>query len=84
MDMMLRTDNNLRVEEVIVPEGFAARPLSELGKGRDWQLVAVRRGEGWEFNPDSDALIQGGQALIAIASPAGRRALETMLASLMR
>jgi voltage-gated potassium channel len=79
MDMMLRTDKNLRVEEVMAPEGFAPRPLRELGTGRDWQIVAVRRGDGWEFNPDTGAFIQAGHALIAICSPTGRRALEELL-----
>lgn len=76
MDMMLRTDNNLRVEEVVVPDDFEPRPVATLGQSRDWLLVAIRAGEKWDFNPDAGASIEPGQTLISIASPGGRRALE--------
>lgn len=76
MDMMLRSDNNLRVEEVVVPANFAARPVAALGMSRDWMLVAIRSGETWQFNPGAEARIEAGQALVSIVSPAGRRQLE--------
>ena len=76
MDKMLRTDNNLRVEEVQVPMSFKACPVASLGQSRDWVLVAVRHGDEWTFNPGGEVLIEPGQALISIVSPAGRRALE--------
>jgi voltage-gated potassium channel len=76
MDMMLHTENNLRVEEVIVPATFSPCTVSELGKNRDWMLVAIRAGEKWSFNPGTDARIEPGHALISIVSPDGRKALE--------
>ncbi len=76
MDMMLHTENNLRVEEVVVPAGFKSRTVAELAKNPEWMLVAVRSGDDWAFNPRPEARIEPGQALIAIVSPGGRRALE--------
>ena len=76
MDMMLHTENNLRVEEVVVPDSFTPRMVSELGLNRDLMLVAIRTGDKWAFNPGGDARIEPGQALISIVSPEGRRALE--------
>lgn len=78
MDIMLRTDNNLRVEEVIVPEGFSAT-VAALGKSHDWLLVAVRCGEIWHFNPKEDLRLEGGNALVAIVSPEGRKKLESAI-----
>lgn len=77
MDMMLRTENNLRVEEIAVPDSFAPRTVSELGQSREWMLIALRTGDDWVFNPAADARVGPGQVLVSIASPAGRRALET-------
>jgi len=79
MEMMLRTDNNLRVEEIIVPASFKPCTVAELGRSRDWMLVAIRKGEKWNFNPPSDTRIEPGLALISITSPAGRRALEKII-----
>lgn len=79
METMLRTDNNLRVEEFTVPASFKLRTVAELGTSRDWMLVAIRRGEQWDFNPPPEARIEPGQVLISITSPAGRRALEQIV-----
>ena len=80
LDEMLRTDGRLRVEEVTVPEGFGARPLSDaMPESRDFVLLAVRVGAAWEFNPPPDYLIQPGQAVVVMAHPEGRRMLEQAL-----
>lgn len=79
LDMMLRTDNNLRVEEIVVPDSFAACTVANLGQSREWMLVALRTGGDWVFNPAADASIGPGHVLIAIVSPAGRRVLETAI-----
>jgi voltage-gated potassium channel len=79
MDMMLRTNDGLRVGEVTVPAGFAPRPVSSFAQCRDWMLVAVRSGENWHFNPAPETRIEPGHILIAILNSAGRRALEAEL-----
>jgi voltage-gated potassium channel len=82
LDEMLRTDNKLRIEEVAVPEGFRARPLSEATpRSREFVLLAVRVGAAWEFNPPSDYLIRPGQSIVVMAHPEGRRMLEQALAA---
>lgn len=79
LDMILRTDNNLRVEEIVVPDSFATCTVADLGQSREWMLVALRTGDDWTFNPAADARIGPGQVLVSIASPTGRRVLETAI-----
>ena len=81
MDQMLRSDDGLRVEEVIVPEGFSARRLGDLAlKSRDFILVATHESGRWVFNPDEDHVIRTGYALVVMANPGGRARLAAMLA----
>lgn len=81
MDMMLRTGNNLRVEEIVAPAAFGGCAVKDLACGRDYLLVAIRgRDDSWNFNPAADDRISEGDALVAIVSPAGRRAVESALA----
>lgn len=82
MDMMLRTGNNLRVEEIDTPAGFSGCAVKDLETSREYLLVAVRdRQEQWNFNPAADDRIKDGDALVAIVSPGGRRAVESALAA---
>jgi len=78
LDEMLRSEHHLRVEEVIVPQGFNPRPLTDLHLTRsdDYLLLAVRTGKDWVFNPDPQFSIQAGFTLVAMASPKGRVMLE--------
>jgi voltage-gated potassium channel len=81
LDEMMRGRNNLRVEEVRVPNEFVPCPLSSLNLRRsaDYVLLAVRNGQDWVFNPESDHLLQPEQGLIVMASPGGRIELEQLL-----
>lgn len=80
MDQMLRSDDELRVEEVVVPAGFQDTPLSELiPKSRDYILLATHEQGHWVFNPADDHLIKAGAALVLMTSPAGRARLEKLL-----
>jgi len=73
LDEMLRADNHLRVEEINVPAGFKPVRLGDLGlKSRDYVLMAVRTGGQWLFNPQDNALVEPGQSLIVMTTPAGR------------
>lgn len=81
MDQMLLSEDSLRVEEVMVPTGFAARPLAELvPRSRDYILVATHEHGRWIFNPPDDHLVSGGMALVLMTSPGGRTHLEKILA----
>ncbi len=83
LDEMLRSESHLRVEEVVVPDGFEPRPLSELHLKRsdDYLIVALRTGGNWVFNPTGDYVLEPGYTLVAMASPQGRLDLETALSS---
>jgi voltage-gated potassium channel len=80
LDQMLKSDENLRVEEVIVPAGFPEKPIGELDvKGRDHIIVALREQNNWVFNPDASHLLRGGTVILVMATPAGRKAVEDKL-----
>jgi voltage-gated potassium channel len=80
MDQMLRTDDGLRVEEVVIPDGVPARPLSELiPKSRDYMLVATHEKGKWVFNPADDHVVQAGAALVMMTNPKGRAEVERLM-----
>jgi voltage-gated potassium channel len=80
MDQMLRTDEGLRVEELVVP---AHLPPTAVGlmvpKSRDYMLMATHEHGKWLFNPPDEHLVKGGDALVLMASPGGRMHLEKIL-----
>ena len=84
LDVMLRDDANLRVEEVPVQESLEGKALSDLQLARypGILLLAVKRGERWLYNPRRDELIQSGDTLIFMATPEQRGNVETLFASL--
>ena len=80
LDQMLKSDENLRVEEVMVPAGFGERPLEKLDlPGRNHVVLAVRENDQWLFNPDSTQMLRAGMTLVIMATPEGRRAIQTAL-----
>jgi voltage-gated potassium channel len=80
MDQMLYSDENLRVEEVIVPAHVPATPLAELvPKSRDYMLMATHEHGKWVFNPPDTHQVKAGTALVLMASPDGRAHLEKSL-----
>jgi voltage-gated potassium channel len=80
LDQMMRSDDGLRVEEVVVPSGFAARRVGEVAlNGRHSILVAVRADNRWVFNPEPDFELAPGMVAVVMATPAGRRTVEEAL-----
>ena len=80
MDMMLHTEENLRVEEVVVPRGSPAATVDALGRRPEWLLVAIRDTHAkWHFNPAGGTRLVPGDTIVAIVSPEGRRLLEQAL-----
>lgn len=80
MDQMLRTDEELRVEEVMVPAHFPPTPVVELiPKSRDYILMATHEHGKWVFNPADDHVVKAGAVLVLMSSPGGRAHLEQLL-----
>jgi len=80
LDEMLKSDERLRVEQIVVPAGFPETPLGELRLGgRDYILVALHEQGHWVFNPDTTHVVRPGSALVVMATPDGRRAVEQLL-----
>ena len=81
LDEMLRSDKNLRVEEVHVPAGFRSCTLGEMDLHHDDYIVLARREqEAWQFNPGKDTVIRAGDTLVVMATPGGRHAIADKLA----
>lgn len=81
MDQMLRRDDGLRVEEVVVPAEVAPRALGKLAeRSRDFILMATHRRGQWQFNPDPAHRIEPGDALVIMSNSDGRVAVQSMLA----
>jgi Trk K+ transport system NAD-binding subunit len=73
MDQMLRAEEDLRVEEVVVPAKFAATRVADLlPRSRDFLLMATHERGRWVFNPADDHIVQPGSALVLMTSPGGR------------
>lgn len=77
LDEMLRSDKNLRVEEIHLPQSFHETTLAALGLHHsDYIVLALREKNAWQFNPGGDAVVKPGATLVVMATPGGRQALE--------
>jgi len=83
LDEMLKSENQLRVEEVVVPERF---PPTHVGaahlRSRHNVPLAVRVNGAWTFNPADDFVLRAGDVIVVMATPAGRAELEAHLRSI--
>ena len=80
LDEMLKSEDRLRVEQIVVPAGFPEKRLGDLKLGgRDYILVALHEEGKWVFNPDDSHRVQPGTALIVMATPEGRKTIEDLL-----
>lgn len=81
LDTMLRDkEKNLRVEEVIVSESFAGKPISALNL-REYPnilLLAVKTEGDWIYNPSADYTMKLWDTLIFMTTPEERDKLETI------
>jgi len=80
LDEMLKTDNNLRMEEIPIPAEFAGKQLGVLNlASRHYILLAIRQNQRWTFNPEGSHTLRGGDVLMVMTTPQGRSRLERLL-----
>ncbi len=80
LDEMLKSENRLRVEEIVIPVDFPEAELSALKlRARDYVLLAVRDVDQWHFNPDERYIVRPGNTLVVMATPIGRLSLEKLV-----
>ncbi len=84
LDEMLKSEKHVRVDEVVVPNGFPATRLGNLCvRSADYILLAVRAEGEWAFNPTDEYLLCAGNVIVAMASPAGRAKIEGHLREML-
>ncbi|HWI15868.1 MAG TPA: NAD-binding protein [Burkholderiales bacterium] len=82
LDEMLKSDEDLRVEEIPVPSGFIPATLESLHlRSEDYIVLAVRNSSGWIFNPGGTVTLRPRDTLVVMANPEGRVALESLFAA---
>lgn len=80
LDEMLKTDNNLRLEEIIVPPVFSGKPMDVLNLGSSHYVVlAINQSGQWLFKPETKHILQGGDVLMVMTTPHGRSRLEHLM-----
>ncbi|MCK4792978.1 MAG: potassium channel protein [Desulfobacteraceae bacterium] len=85
LDTMLREkEQNLRVEEVSIPDSLAGKPIAALNLKRfpHMLVLAVRTREDWTFNPSESYVIEPASNLVFMATPDVRCELEKTLDTL--
>lgn len=83
LDEMLKTDSNLRMEEIQIPENLAGQSLSLLYQGnKDSMVLAIQRQSAWQINPDATHLLQDKDVLMVMTTPEGRTRLEQLMHSI--
>ena len=81
LDEMHKSAENLRLEEVTVPESLHGKVLESLDThSSDFSVLAVgNHGRNWYFNPQPDYQLQAGDILMVMTTPQGRAKLEKQL-----
>jgi voltage-gated potassium channel len=81
LDDMLKSEENVRMEEIVIPVTLSGKPLTTLYHGgKDCLVLAIRNSvNGWLFNPPVQHIVQGGDVLMVMASPEGRARLEQLM-----
>jgi voltage-gated potassium channel len=81
LDEMLRSDKALRVEEIRIGDRHAGQTLGMIERrSADHIVLAVRSGAQWTFNPEPEFPLQGGETVVVVVTPQGRKSLEERFA----
>lgn len=81
LDDMLKSEDGLRMEEVILPDNLDSKHLSALHHGgQDFVVLAIRQQQGkWTFNPHGRHILHGGDVMMVMTTPEGRSLLELLI-----
>lgn len=81
LDDMLKSEDSVRMEEIIIPMTLSDKPLTVLYHGnKECLVLAIRNSaDGWLFNPPVQHIVRGGDVLMVMASPEGRTRLEQLI-----
>jgi voltage-gated potassium channel len=80
LDDMIKSDENLRMEEILVSPGFSGKALSMLYfAANDYIVLAVRHAGKWVFNPPAHHIVHEGDVLMVMTTPNGRTRLEHLI-----
>ncbi len=80
LDEMLKTESNLRMEEIHIPEKLDGKQLSVLYLGnQDCMVLGIHRFKDWLFNPTASFQLQGKDVLMVMTTPEGRTRLEQLI-----
>ena len=80
LDDMMKSDSKLRMEEIVIPDSLTGKPLSVLYySNKDCMVLALRRAETWQFNPQAGHPLQDKDVLMVMATPEGRSRLEQLI-----
>ncbi len=81
LDDMLKSDENLRIEEITVPANFDGKLLEALSPhSGDYVLLATHRPQGkWLFNPPAQHVLHERDVVMVMATPEGRARLEQLV-----
>jgi len=85
LDEMLKSEKNLRIEEIPIPAAFIPKPIGSLKlRSANYVLLSLSEPNGnWQFNPDKEFLLKPGFTLIAMASALGRQEIEALLIDML-
>ncbi len=82
MEQMLRSEEGMRVEELVLPAGMAPVALGQLlPRSRSYMLMAAHENGRWTFNPADDMQVGGGVTLVLMADPDGREMAQERVRS---
>jgi voltage-gated potassium channel len=80
IDEMLRSEQNVRLEEVPITAQHRALSIAELKQQcPNCVILSIRNQQDFIFNPADSLILQAGQTLIAMVSPHGRHELLAAL-----
>lgn len=80
LDDMLKSDDNLRMEEIAIPHGFHGKPLSLMNpSSRDYVVMAIHQHGKWLFNPPAQHTVYEDDVLMVMTTPEGRSRLEQLI-----